>query len=429
MKNLLSVAILLPALFFGLAPERGQAQMGVAISVNFAPPPLPVYEQPLCPVEGYLWTPGYWAWDPDYGYYWVPGVWVAPPQAGLLWTPGYWGYENGVYGWNDGYWAPQVGYYGGVDYGWGYDGAGFVGGMWAGNVFRYNTAVVRVNTRAIHNVYVNRSVARREGGPRASFNGPGGATARPTAREEQAMHERHFERTAAQTERITAARRNPEARFATNHGAPRSAAMARVGERAVAATNRPSATEIRAAQAQSRGAHSAAATRRPAAEGHPAAGSRTVTRKAATRATESRAETKRTSEARPSRKPETGRAAAPARTPERSPARSAATRTESHSVTPERKETTAPKAHIAKPHSESHPARRTEQRPAAHPSSHAVERPAARPAERPAAHREARPAARPEARPAARPEARPAPHREARPESHPAPHPEEKQPH
>ena len=26
------------------------------------PPPLPVYEQPPCPVEGYIWTPGYWAW-------------------------------------------------------------------------------------------------------------------------------------------------------------------------------------------------------------------------------------------------------------------------------------------------------------------------------------------------------------------------------
>lgn len=33
------------------------AQIGV--SITFGPPPLPVYEQPLCPGEGYLWTPGY----------------------------------------------------------------------------------------------------------------------------------------------------------------------------------------------------------------------------------------------------------------------------------------------------------------------------------------------------------------------------------
>jgi hypothetical protein len=33
------------------------AQIGVTIS--FGPPALPVYEQPLCPEEGYIWTPGY----------------------------------------------------------------------------------------------------------------------------------------------------------------------------------------------------------------------------------------------------------------------------------------------------------------------------------------------------------------------------------
>src|SRR5713226_8471243 len=29
----------------------------VGISITFGPPALPVYEQPLCPQEGYLWTP------------------------------------------------------------------------------------------------------------------------------------------------------------------------------------------------------------------------------------------------------------------------------------------------------------------------------------------------------------------------------------
>jgi len=55
-------------------PGRSFAQ-GIAVSVTIAPPVLPVYTQPLCPSEGYLWTPGYWAWDPDYSdYYWVPGL-------------------------------------------------------------------------------------------------------------------------------------------------------------------------------------------------------------------------------------------------------------------------------------------------------------------------------------------------------------------
>ena len=48
------------------------AQIGVFITI--APPALPVYEQPLCPGDGYIWTPGYWAYGDDFDdYYWVPG--------------------------------------------------------------------------------------------------------------------------------------------------------------------------------------------------------------------------------------------------------------------------------------------------------------------------------------------------------------------
>jgi hypothetical protein len=68
---------------------------GVFVSVTVAPPVLPVYAQPPCPGDGYIWTPGYWAWGPD-GYYWVPGTWVMAPEPGLLWTPGYWGGQPGT---------------------------------------------------------------------------------------------------------------------------------------------------------------------------------------------------------------------------------------------------------------------------------------------------------------------------------------------
>src|SRR6476646_11883218 len=74
------------------------AQVAVGITVGFAPPDLPIYEQPICPEEGYIWTPGYWAWDDDDGdYYWVPGTWVMAPEPGLLWTPAYWGWEGNAY--------------------------------------------------------------------------------------------------------------------------------------------------------------------------------------------------------------------------------------------------------------------------------------------------------------------------------------------
>lgn len=45
----------------------------ISISVRIAPPALPIYTQPECPVDGYMWQPGYWAYDNVGGYYWVPG--------------------------------------------------------------------------------------------------------------------------------------------------------------------------------------------------------------------------------------------------------------------------------------------------------------------------------------------------------------------
>src|ERR1700675_374366 len=120
------------------------AQIGVGISVRVGPPALPVYEQPICPGPGYLWTPGYWSWSDDDGYYWVPGTWVVAP-VGMLWTPGYWGWHDGLYAWHGGYWGPHIGFYGGINYGFGYGGVGFWGGRWAGERFLYNTAVVNVN--------------------------------------------------------------------------------------------------------------------------------------------------------------------------------------------------------------------------------------------------------------------------------------------
>ncbi len=125
MKRILGISTLLMALTM-LLTVPAPSYAGIAISITVAPPVLPVVVQPPCPVEGYIWTPGYWAYGDD-GYYWVPGVWVAPPTPGLLWTPGYWGFGGGLYVWHAGYWGPHVGFYGGVNYGFGYFGHGFVG--------------------------------------------------------------------------------------------------------------------------------------------------------------------------------------------------------------------------------------------------------------------------------------------------------------
>lgn len=223
MKMRIPAVVLAAILFTGLPLASSSAYVG--ISVGIAPPAIPIYTQPYCPAPGYIWTPGYWAYA-DFGYYWVPGVWVLPPGIGLLWTPGYWGYNGGRYAFNQGYWGPTVGFYGGINYGYGYGGRGYYGGQWAGNAFRYNTAVTRVNTTVIHNTYVNREVVNSNTtDTRASFNGPGGVKAKPTQREEAAAKTKRIPPTATQRSRVEAAKKDPALHAANNHGKPKPEAV------------------------------------------------------------------------------------------------------------------------------------------------------------------------------------------------------------
>jgi hypothetical protein len=209
------------------APEPSQA--GIFISVRFGPPALPVYVQPLCPGDGYIWTPGYWAYSDLSGYYWVPGTWVLAPQPGYLWTPPYWGYAGGVYGFHPGYWGLHVGFYGGVNYGFGYHGAGFDGGFWDHGAFRYNTAYANVNNTVIHNVY-NRTVII-DNSTHVSYNGgPGGINARASVNEMAAERERHLEATSMQAQHEHAAGANRQQWASENRGRPAFASSTRPGE-------------------------------------------------------------------------------------------------------------------------------------------------------------------------------------------------------
>jgi hypothetical protein len=202
------------------------AQIAVGISVRIGPPALPVYAQPICPGAGYMWTPGYWAWNDDGGYYWVPGTWVVAP-VGLLWTPGYWGFAGGFYGWHAGYWGPHIGFYGGINYGFGYGGVGFVGGEWRGGAFFYNRSVANISVTNVTNVY-NRTVVVNNN--TTAFNGAGGVQATPTAEERTAMNEPHQAPLAAQTQQEHLASQN-RANFASeNHGRPAVAATAKPGD-------------------------------------------------------------------------------------------------------------------------------------------------------------------------------------------------------
>src|SRR5581483_168470 len=217
---------LMPAFFVLATPAPSFA--GIFVSVNIAPPALPVYSQPLCPGDGYIWTPGYWAYGDD-GYYWVPGTWVMAPEVGFLWTPGYWGWGGGAYLWHAGYWGPHIGFYGGVNYGFGYIGHGYEGGYWDHGHFAYNRSVTNINITNVH-VY-NKTVINNVTVNRVSYNGGrGGISERPRPEEMRAEREHHIERTAIQEQHERGASSNRALLASVNHGRPAIAATARPGE-------------------------------------------------------------------------------------------------------------------------------------------------------------------------------------------------------
>src|SRR6267143_2047501 len=217
-----STVALAALLFAGLPLASSFAQIGLSVAI--APPEIPIYEQPYCPTEGYIWTPGYWGYADDY------------------------------------YWGPGVGFYGGINYGYGYGGQGYYGGEWAGDTFRYNTAVTRVNTNVIHNTYVNKEVVNNAGS-RASFNGPGGATAKPTAQEQAAAKVEHVPATSAQQSRVEAAKKNPALHVANNHGKPKAEAIKALdrnsGAQPAGATKQAGAEKAKGGAAQGANGNSA----------------------------------------------------------------------------------------------------------------------------------------------------------------------------
>ena len=236
------IRVLLFALVVLCMSAASFAQVGVL--VTFAPPPLPVYEQPLCPEDGFIWTPGYWAYGDDFDdYYWVPGTWVLAPEVGFLWTPGYWGWGGESFIFYEGYWGPVVGFYGGINYGFGYFGEGYEGGRWDHDRFFYNRSVNNVNETVVHNVYNTTVINNNE--THVSYNGgDGGIKARPTPQQEAAAHEKHIPPVPAQTQHAQAARTNPQQRASVNMGKPPVAATPKPGalnDRAVVPAKAPGA--------------------------------------------------------------------------------------------------------------------------------------------------------------------------------------------
>ena len=202
------------------------AQIYYEAPVTLAPPELPQYDQAPMPGDGYLWTPGFWAWNPDQqGFYWVQGTWVQPPQIGYLWTPGYWTETDDGYEYVEGYWAQDVGFYGGINYGNGYGGVGYEGAYWRNGSLFYNRLVTNFGVIVIERIYEAPTSVYSNSG-RLAFNGRHGIAARPGAYDMAAAREQHYSATADQpvhTQRLRANTVNPNAYEAAPRGPQASA--------------------------------------------------------------------------------------------------------------------------------------------------------------------------------------------------------------
>jgi hypothetical protein len=371
-----------------------------SVSVTLAPPALPLYVQPEAPGDGYIWTPGYWAYGNE-GYFWVPGTWVMAPEVGYLWTPGYWGWGDNAYAWHAGYWGEHVGFYGGVDYGYGYGGSGYQGGYWNHGSFQYNRAVNNIRGTNIHNAYDKRVTSNRSAGHVSYNGGRGGISSRPTQAEEGVAHEQHAQPTALQNQHVQAAGGNHALLASVNHGRPAVAATAKPGEfnghgvvaaKQAGAPYKAAATRGAAQPAANRNAEKPGntAARTEAAHTAPAARNNAAPSRESNAHTQSPAREQPAARAQPTARPQSpareqpAARAQPASHAQPAARPQAAPRAETHAQPAARQQ---PAAQHAQPAARQQPAARPE--PAARPQPVAHAQPAARPQAAPSAARPA----------------------------------------
>ena len=78
---------------------------GIGITVGPPAPPVVVAPAPMAPAPGYVWAPGYYAWN-GYQYIWVTGRWIEP-RPGFVWVPDRWEHRGPYWHRVDGHWRHE----------------------------------------------------------------------------------------------------------------------------------------------------------------------------------------------------------------------------------------------------------------------------------------------------------------------------------
>ena len=105
MKRTLTLAALIIAAA-AAAPLPSLAATNVGLYVGVAPP-APMYERIPGPRAGYVWAPGYWAWN-GHRHIWTSGYWVAE-RPGYAYSAPVWYQSNGGWYMEPARWSPYGG--------------------------------------------------------------------------------------------------------------------------------------------------------------------------------------------------------------------------------------------------------------------------------------------------------------------------------
>ena len=96
-------AMLLAGASMFAAASIAQARVDVDIVIG-VPPPVAVVETAPAPRSGYVYAPGYWAWD-GHRHVWVRGRTIVE-RPGYTWVSDRWEPVGGRYRFVPGYWEP-----------------------------------------------------------------------------------------------------------------------------------------------------------------------------------------------------------------------------------------------------------------------------------------------------------------------------------
>ena len=104
-KSLIAATVAAAALGAAATPALADLSVNVGVGVPLAPPAA-IYEPvPPPPAYGYVWAPGYWAWNYN-RYIWVRGRYIAP-RPGYAWAPEHWDHRGDRYHFVPGDWRRE----------------------------------------------------------------------------------------------------------------------------------------------------------------------------------------------------------------------------------------------------------------------------------------------------------------------------------